>query len=65
MQQILQRDPGLAQQAAGLFIEGAHTADLEGAAQLQMVLQVLADRRAVMHDFDAVFLQHSAAPDAR
>ena len=30
-----------------------------------MVLQVFADLRAGMHDFDAVFLQESAAPDAR
>ena len=63
-QRVLQADHGLAPQAVGHGVKRAGVADLEGHAQLQMVLQVAANAGQVMHHRDAVLLQQCTGPDA-
>ena len=46
-------------------VERQRVLDLERHAQLQVVLEVLADAGQLVHDRDAVLLQQRAGPDAR
>ena len=57
--------PARCSQALEALVHGLHARHLVGAADLQVVLQVLADARELVRHLDAERLQHRARPDAR
>src|SRR5579875_1207707 len=63
-QHICQSHRDAAAQSAGLLIQRARVAHLVDKAQLQMILQVLADAGERMHHGDTVLLQQRRRPDA-
>ena len=67
-QRVLQRDARLARPGAGQRVERAaarQARDAEDGADLQVVLQVLADAGQIVQHLDAVFAQQRRRPDAR
>ena len=53
-----------AEPAIRLLVQGWHAVDLECHAQLQVILQILADAWQEMPDIDALLLQQSAGANA-
>src|SRR5665213_234701 len=64
-QEILQAHADAADQAIGAFVQRACVLNLVDRADLQMILQILADARQLMRDADAERLQQLARADAR
>src|SRR5690606_4712295 len=64
-QEVLERHRELAVPAARAAVQRASVADLVDAANLEMVVQVLADARQVVHDGDATLGEQRARADAR
>ena len=56
-QGILQSHFQFAEPAVGLLVQGTYATDLEGHAQLQVVLEILAHARQNLPHVDAVVLQ--------
>ena len=64
-QDVLRGEAGALQQALVALVHGPDARDLVGAADLQVVLQVLADALELVRHLDAERLQHRARADAR
>src|SRR6185295_14969806 len=65
LQQIFERDAGLAAHRAGKLIESQRIADLVDQAELQVILQVLADAGRLPDDIDTETAEPFAAADPR
>ena len=64
LERIFQPDQRLAPERVRLRVERLHAFDLEHRADLQVVLQVLADPRQRVLHADAVLLKQRRRPDA-
>jgi hypothetical protein len=63
--EVLERHRRLAEHAVGDAIQRAHVAHLVLHADLQVVVQVLADARQVVDDLDLMLFEQISRPDAR